>query len=152
MQMKYEAIRTVKEDIITSEIAERLTTAKQRSGLNGLSGVTALSSEVQIALAKKMQEFPGDEETSLELKAAETEMRLIQEELERLADSPDVSVRETESIRTLANQAREQEAYNRLFAEALPIARGGDQMELDMYFEALETQFQSVEKDYNWAR
>ena len=151
LQMQYEAVKNVKEGIVLSEIAERLTQAKTRSGLNGLSEVADLASEKQMALAKKMQEFAGDEETSLTLKAAETEMRLIQEELYRLAASPDVSVRETDSIKLLAKGAREQEAYNRLYAEALPIARGGDQMELDMYFEALEAQFQSVETDYNWA-
>jgi hypothetical protein len=102
-------------------------------------------------LAKRLQEFPGDEETSLALKAAETELHLIQEELDRMADSPDVSVRETESIRALAKSTREQEAYNRLYAEALPIARAGNQMEFEMYFEALESQFQAVERDYNWA-
>lgn len=102
-------------------------------------------------LAKKMQEFPGDEETSLALTAAETEMHLIQAELERLANSDEVSVRETESILDLAQSQREKEAYNRLFAEALPIARGGNEMEFEMYFEALEGQFQAVERDYNWA-
>lgn len=43
------------------------------------------------------------------------------------------------------------EAYNRLYAEAMPIARGGDEMEFEMYFAALEAQFQSIETDYNWA-
>ena len=121
LQMQYEAVKNVKEGIVLSEIAERLTQAKTRSGLNGLSEVADLASEKQMALAKKMQEFAGDEETSLTLKAAETEMRLIQEELYRLAASPDVSVRETDSIKLLAKGAREQEAYNRLYAEALPI-------------------------------
>jgi len=104
--MQYEAVKNVKEGIVLSEIAERLTQAKTRSGLNGLSEVADLASEKQMALAKKMQEFAGDEETSLTLKAAETEMRLIQEELYRLAASPDVSVRETDSIKLLAKGAR----------------------------------------------
>lgn len=60
------------------------------------------------------------------MRAAETELHLIQEELDRMADSPDVSVRETESIKDIAKKAREQEAYNRLYAAALPIARGGN--------------------------
>jgi len=98
-----------------------------------------------------MQEFPGDEETSLALTASETEMHMIQEELERLAASDEVSVRETSTILGLAQTAREKEAYNRLYAEALPIARGGDEMEFEMYFAALGTAFQAVETDYNWA-
>lgn len=43
------------------------------------------------------------------------------------------------------------EAYNKLYAEALPIARKGDEMEFEMYFAALEAKFQSVETEFNWA-
>jgi len=98
-----------------------------------------------------MQEFPGDEETELKLTAAETSMHSIQKELERLANSDEVSVRETESILDLAQTAKAKEAYNRLFAEVLPIARGGNQMEFDMYFEALNAQFADIETDLNYA-
>jgi hypothetical protein len=102
-------------------------------------------------LAKKAQEFPGDLETELQLTAAETTMGLIQEELEALSVSDEVSVRETESIHLIAKAAKENEAYNRVYAEALPIARGGNDMEFDMYFEALDSQFETAEIDYNWA-
>jgi len=46
--------------------------------------------------------------------------------LKQLADSGELSVRETEQVRALEQSAKEQAAYNRLYAEALPIARGGD--------------------------
>jgi len=151
LQLIYEAVKRVKKEIVLEDVAGRLASAKQATGLDGLAGVAEEAADRQQATAKKMQEFPGDEETSLALTAAETEMHLLYEELERLANSEEVSVRETESILALAQTAREKEAYNRLYAEALPIARGGDAMELEMYFEALETQFQAVETDYNWA-
>jgi len=128
-----------------------LAAAKSANGLPGLAEVSHEAAIWQMRLQKKVQEFPGDEECALALVAAETEVHVVQEELERLATSDDVSVRETESILALATTAREREAYNRLYAEALPIARGGDEMEFEMYFAALEAQFKSVETDYNWA-
>ena len=151
LQMQYEATKKVKEDLILAEVAGRLAAAKQENGLDGLAEVADAAADVQLALMKKIQEFPGDEETSLALTAAETDVHLIQAELERLATSDEVSVRETESILDLAQSAKEKEAYNRLYAEALPIARGGDEMEFEMYFAALEAQFQDVEEEYNWA-
>lgn len=102
-------------------------------------------------MAKKIQEFPGDEETELKLTAAETSMHSIQKELERLANSDEVSVRETESILDLAHTAKSMESYNRLYAEVLPIARGGNEMEFDMYFEAITAQFAEIETDLNYA-
>jgi hypothetical protein len=151
LQMIYEATKAAKQKIILGDVSARLGDAKKNSGLGGLSTVASDAADRQQALAKKMQEFPGDEETSLALTAAETEMHLIQQELDRMASSGEVSVRETESIKELAQTAREQEAYNRLYAEALPIARGGNELEFEMYFAALEAQFDSIETDYNWA-
>jgi len=151
LQMQYEATRKVKTDIILGEVAGRLAQARSSSGLAGLADVADEAADRQMALSKKMQEFPGDEETQLALTAAETELDLINQELERLAGSDEVSVRETDGIRALAQTAREDESYNRLYAEALPIARGGDEMEFEMYFAALEAQFNTIERDYNWA-
>lgn len=149
--MIYEATRKVKEDLVLEEVSAILAEAKAVNGLDGLQEVSDAAADLQFALAKKMQEFPGDEETSLKLTAAETSMHSIQYELERLANSDEVSVRETESILELAQTAKSKESYNRLFAEALPIARGGNQMEFDAYFEALNAQFADIETDLNYA-
>jgi hypothetical protein len=149
--MVYEATRTAKREIILGDVAARLANAKVESGLLGLENVAHDAADRQQELAKKMQEFPGDEETELALTAAETEMHMIQEELDRLGNSDEVSLRETESILELAQAARANEAYNRLYAEALPIARGGNEMEFETYFAALEAQFGEIETDYNWA-
>lgn len=102
-------------------------------------------------MAKKAQEFPADVPTALALTAAETEIRTLGKELGVLAGAPDVSLREGEGIKALADSASSREAYNRLFAEALPLARAGDELSLKMYFQALEEQFQGAERDYNWA-
>lgn len=139
--MIYEATKSVKEEIILGDVATRLAAARALTGLDGLAAAADVAADKQMALAKKMQEFPGDEPTSLELTAAETEMHLVQQELDRLGNATDISVRETDALKDLAQTAREQEAYNRLYAEALPIARGGDEMEFEMYFAALENAF-----------
>jgi hypothetical protein len=102
-------------------------------------------------LAKKAEEFPGDEETAHLLGAAETNILLLRDELLVMTQSTEVSVREAEGITEIAESARAAEAYNRLFAEALPIARGGDQDSLDIYFGALLEQLREAERDYNWA-
>jgi hypothetical protein len=151
LQMQYEATKKVKEQIVIKEVAAAIRKKKQENGLEGIAEVTAAAAEKQAELAKKLQEFPDDEDTALLLKAAETEMQLIEQSLKDLAASDEVSVRETEKIRALEKAAKEKEAYNRLYAEALPIARGGDEMELDTYFAALESGFKKVESEYNWA-
>jgi hypothetical protein len=79
-----------------------------------------------LALAKKAEEFPKDESTANDLGAAETNILLLRDELLRMAQSDEVSVREAEGITEVAASARKVEAYNRLYAEALPIARSGD--------------------------
>jgi len=104
-----------------------------------------------LALAKKAEEFPKDESTANDLGAAETNILLLRDELLRMAQSDEVSVREAEGITEVAASARKVEAYNRLYAEALPIARSGDQTNLDIYFSAIEQQMRDAERDYNWA-
>jgi hypothetical protein len=151
LQRAYEATKTAKGDIVRERLAARLNQARAADGLDGLTGVIDAASARQLALAKKAQEFSRDEPTALALTAAETEILMLREELLVLAGSPEVSVREAASITELANSARSREAYNRLYAEALPLARGGDELSLEMYFQALEEQFQGAERDYNWA-
>jgi hypothetical protein len=151
LQRAYEATKTAKGDIVRERLNRRLTEARASDGLRGLTGVIDQASARQLALAKKAQEFPADEETALALTAAETEILMLREELLVLAGAPDVSLREGKGIKDLADGARSREAYNRLFAEALPLARAGDELSLEMYFQALEEQFQGAERDYNWA-
>ena len=81
LKMIYEAIKEVKNDIILGDVATRLADARTKNGLAGLATVADDAADKQAELAKKMQEFPGDEPTSLALTASETEMHLIQEEL-----------------------------------------------------------------------
>jgi hypothetical protein len=147
----YEATKKVKEDLVQEEVSAQLAEAKAVNGLDGLQEHADTAADLQFALAKKVQEFPGDEETELKLTAAETSIHAIQHELERLANSDEVSVRETESILALAESAKEKESYNRLYAAVLPIVRGGNQMEFEMYFEALASQFADIEADLDWA-
>jgi hypothetical protein len=89
------------------------------------------------------------------LTAAETEIHRVSEQLEILAGSDGVSVRETEAIKDLAKNAREQEAYNRVYSAALPLAREAqsseDSLPLDMFFAAVKSQFEDAETNYNWA-
>jgi len=85
LQMTYEATREVKENILLAEVAGTLAQAQERAGLDGLEEVIDEAAAKLMALAKKFQEFPGDEETSLGLISAESDMHLIQEELENMA-------------------------------------------------------------------
>lgn len=75
--------------------------------------------------------------------AAETEIHRVAEQLEILASSETVSVRETQAIKDLAQDAREQEAYNRVYSAALPLAREAqaseDSLPLDMFFAAVRS-------------
>jgi len=60
-----------------------------------------------------------------------------------------VSVREAEGISDVAEDARNSEAYNRLYAQTLPIARRGETEVLELYFEAIKSSFEDIEKQYN---
>jgi hypothetical protein len=151
LKMIYEATKKVKEDLIDEEVSAQLAEAKAVNGLDGLQEVADAAADMQFALAKKAQEFYGDEETDLKLTAAETTMHAIQKELTRVANSDEVSVRETETILTLAAAAKEKESYNRIYADVLPLMRGGNEMQFEMYFEALEEQFLTIEADLNTA-
>jgi hypothetical protein len=85
------------------------------------------------------------------LGAAETNIRLLADELLAMSGSSEVSVREAEGIAETAGDARNVEAYNRLYAETLPLARAGDTDTLAIYFEALEDQLREAERQYNYA-
>jgi len=52
----------------------------------------------------------------------------------------------------LKQRAAHAEVYNQLYDEALPIAKAGDEMELDMYFETIEKNFNNAETAYNKAK
>jgi hypothetical protein len=118
-------------------LQKQLFDARAANGLDGLRAIISNAATSQLALAKKSQEFPADITTANELGAAETNILLLRDELLVMAQSSEVSVREGEGITEIARVAREIEAYNRLFAETLPIAREGDIETLDIYFEAL---------------
>jgi len=55
-------------------------------------------------------------------------------------------------MQALKQRAAHAEVYNALYDEALPIAKAGDEMELDMYFETIEKNFINAENAYNAAR
>jgi hypothetical protein len=132
-----------------------LAQAKQADGLAGLGAVVDEAAARQLGLAKKAQQFPDDEATSLALGAAETGIHQVSEALVLLAGAAGVSMRETGAIKDLAKSAQARESYNRVFAEALPLAReaqaSGDDMPLDMFFSAVKSQFEKAETEYNWA-
>jgi hypothetical protein len=92
------------------------------------------ASKSQLNLAKKAEEFPNDKTTTNALGAAETRIRLMRDELLVMATSTEVSVREAQAITGLATSARNKEAYNRLYAKTLPIARSGNTAKFNLYF------------------
>jgi len=55
-------------------------------------------------------------------------------------------------MKALKQRAAHAEVYNALYDEALPIAKAGDEMELDMYFETIEKNFNNAEKAYTKAK
>jgi hypothetical protein len=64
-------------------------------------------------------------------------MRLLYDELLTMAKSEEVSVRESEGIIELSEIARIEEAYNRIYAQSLPLARADDEATLNLFFEAI---------------
>jgi hypothetical protein len=66
-----------------------------------------------------------------------------------MSQSTEVSVREAGGIEEIAESARLKEAYNRLYASSLPIARSGDDATLELYFRAIKSAFEDAEKKYN---
>lgn len=92
-------------------------------------------------MAKIAEEFPKDEQIANDLGAAETQILLLRDELLVMAQSNEVSVRESDGITEIAQSARLKEAYNRLYAQSLPIARSGDEATLDLYFGAIKSNF-----------
>jgi hypothetical protein len=151
LRRAYEATKTAKANIVRDGLTKQLWDARAANGLDGLRAAIRDASDEQLALAKKSEEFPGDVETANLLGAAETNILLLRDELLVMSRSTEVSVREAEGITEIAEEARAAEAYNRLYAEALPIARGGDQDALDIYFGAVFEQLREAEREYNWA-
>ena len=138
LRRAYEATKTAKANIVREGLQKKLYDARAANGLDGLRAIISDAATSQLALAKKSQEFPGDVIIANELGAAETNILLLRDELLVMAQSSEVSVREGEGITEIARTAREIEAYNRLFAETLPIARNGESETLAIYFEALQ--------------
>lgn len=75
----------------------------------------------------------------------------MRDELLVIAQDTEVSVRESDGIIGIAEIAKNEESYNRLYAQALPIARTGDDNNLKLYFEAIKSEFDDAEKAYNYA-
>jgi hypothetical protein len=151
LRRAYEATKTAKANIVRDGLSQQLWDARAAAGMDGLRGIINEASALQLALAKKAEEFPADDQTSNDLGAAETNILLLRDELLVMAQSTEVSVREAEGITEIAEDARQKEAYNRLYAEALPIARSGDSDRLGIFFEALEGTLRDAEREYNWA-
>jgi len=78
-------------------------------------------------------------------------MTLIKRTFKTLAAKPGQTEDEKNAAKELESYAEEQETYNIIYEEALPIARSGDKMELDMYFLTIEKNFLATEKRYNRA-
>jgi hypothetical protein len=68
-----------------------------------------------------------------------------------MSQSTEISVREADGIFDISDEARIAEAYSRLYAQALPLAREGDQSTLDRFFGAIEKTLNEREKVYNYA-
>jgi hypothetical protein len=151
LRRAYEATKTAKANIVREGIAKELWDARAASGLDGLRGVIASAGSTQLGLAKIAQEFPKDEDSLAALGAAETQVLLLTDELLVMAQSTEVSVREATGIEEIAQEARNAEAYNRLYAQALPLARAGNEDTLDLFFGAIKQTLNDTEKLYNYA-
>ena len=116
LRRTYEATKTAKANIVRGGLSKQLWDAKAANGLDGLRAVIDDASKHQLRLAKRSEEFPKDENTANDLGAAETNIRLLYDELLVMAQSNEVSSRETDGISEIAVQARTQESYNRLYA------------------------------------
>jgi len=125
LQLQYEATKKIKEDKVLGEIDAKIKKARNTGGLTELKALSVAAGVKARGLANKAREFPTSKKVGNALLAAKTEVELIEKSLGNLAKSDDVSVRESAKIAELEKAATEQEAYNRLYAEALPIARGG---------------------------
>jgi hypothetical protein len=68
-----------------------------------------------------------------------------------MTNSNEISVREAAGITDIAEQARQQEAYNRLYAQSLPLAREQDDSTLELYFGAIKQTFDDAEAKYNYS-
>jgi len=104
--------------------------AKKKTGLAGLEEMAKEVAEELTALNKQLEEFPDDPELANKFKAQETKMKLLAPALANVAKSDKVSGAQAEKMKALKQQAAEKKVYNKVFGEALPIARGGDEMEL----------------------
>jgi hypothetical protein len=103
-------------------------------------------------LAKKQQEFPSNDEIFEEYAAAETQMLLLKDTLLEMSQSTEVSTREAAGIKAIGLDAYLTEAYNRIYAEALPIARTGVAEDLEIFFDSILETLRDVEKLFNYAR
>lgn len=145
LQQTYEAIKAVKEELIIGEVKDMISAKREEGGIEGLQDLASDTALDINALTNKLKEFPDDEDVLLELKEAETQMTLIKQTFEELANESGLSETDAKALSELDNFANEQEMYNTLYEEALPIARAGDDMELDMYFQTIEKNFFNAE-------
>jgi hypothetical protein len=140
LRRAYEATKTAKANIVRDGLSKQLWDARAANGLDGLRAIITAAGREQLGLAKLAAEFPRDEELRNDLGAAETQILLLRDELLVMAESQDVSLREAEGIEGIAKSARKLESYNRVYAQALPLARqGADGAEtLAIFFSALD--------------
>lgn len=143
-------MQTASSNIIRDGLSKKLWDAKDESGIDGLRNIVAEASLTQLDLAKKSQEFPEDTQIQDQYSAAETEMRLLRDELLVMSESTDVSTREAAGILGISIEAKSVEAYNRLYAEALPIARNTPD-DLLFFFDAIEDTLRAAEREWNYA-
>jgi len=151
LEQEYLAMKAVKDDIVMAEVSKEIEQVQAANGIQGLQDLADATALDINALAKKLKEFPGDTDVQLELNMVETKMGLIKEEFENIENDKNTSEEDKESMRKLQAFAEEQAVYNAIYDEALPIARAGDDMELDMYFDTIERNFANAEDAYNKA-
>jgi len=78
----------------------------------------------------------------------------LRDQLIWLSNDKDVSVRESQGIIQIASTAKKNEAYNRLYAATLPLARNiaKNPTGLDIYWSVINDRYLNAEKDYNYAK
>lgn len=106
-------------------LSKRLWDAKDKNGIDGLLDVVNEEGKKQLFFAKKNQEFQSDKTTQNDLGAAETMMKLVREELVLMSKSTELSKMEADAIIQVGKDAREREAYNRIYAVVIAMARAG---------------------------
>lgn len=105
LQMEYEAVRKVKEEIVIKEVKAEVDAVKEEGGVKALDALSKKTAAEVQQLQKKLQEFPDDEKTLLEFKAKETKMKLVQQTFDDLTKGDEISVREKEQLDEIQRDA-----------------------------------------------